>query len=80
MNGDSRAVWIATWQAGCRRGSDPSRQVLKIDGLGCCLAKQLCLEAQPNRPALFYLITVASLLFPFGLVFSSLNRGLELCN
>ena len=49
-HGDLRAVWIATWQAGCRRGSDPSRQVLKIDGLGCCLAKQLCLEAQPNRP------------------------------
>jgi len=52
MNGDSRAVWIATWQAGCRRGSDSSRQVLKIDGLGCCLAKQLCLEAQPNRPGI----------------------------
>jgi len=24
---------------------------VKIDGLGCCQAKQLCLEAQPNRPA-----------------------------
>lgn len=77
MNGDIRAVWIATWQAARQRSEPPGAQNRQP---GCCLAKQLCLEAQPNKPSMFYEITVASLLFPFGLVFSSLNRGQELCN